>query len=190
MKPELSRTDTASFETAWAAHRAGLKAFLHARIANATEVDDVLQDVAIKAYRSFDTLHSPERVKAWLFQIANHALIDLYRRLGREQNIHAEDLWYGGEPQDVATRMSPCLRSLIDDLPDQTGQLLTAIDLQGVPQKAYAEKLGIGYSALKSRVQRGRDDLKALFEDCCHLSFDAQGNIVDFEAKSKSCDIC
>lgn len=32
-------------------------------------------------------------LKSWLFQIANHAIIDFYRRNGRTKEVEQSDLW-------------------------------------------------------------------------------------------------
>ena len=47
--------------------------------------------------------------------------------------------------------------------------MLTAIDLQGMSQRDYAEQHGLNYSTLKSRVQKGRNDLRQAFEKLLQL---------------------
>ncbi|HCH25404.1 MAG TPA: RNA polymerase sigma factor SigZ, partial [Oceanospirillaceae bacterium] len=54
-------------------------------------------------------------------------------------------------------------------------------------QKQLAQELGISYSGLKSRVQRARVDLRQLFESCCSLELDAQGQIMDYDDDKTCC---
>ena len=64
------------------------------------------------------------------------------------------------------------------------------VELEGMSQKKLAEEQGISYSTLKSRVQRGRVELKKLFEECCSFSFDKQGRMTDCNQNGASCDKC
>ena len=44
--------------------------------------------------------------------------------------------------------------------------------------------LGISLSGMKSRVQRGRVQLRKALEDCCHIALDARGRVVSCEPRS------
>jgi RNA polymerase sigma-70 factor (ECF subfamily) len=68
--------------------------------------------------------------------------------------------------------------------------MLTAIDLQGMSQRDYAEQQGLSYSTLKSRMKKGRDALRDAFEDCCSFTLDARGRIAEYQLKSNTCEKC
>lgn len=174
----------------WAKYHLDIKAFLHSLVSNPADVDDLVQDVSLKAYSNFSKLRDPERAKAWLFQIAHHAIIDHYRTHTKARDVSVLDLWYGGEPEQPDQGFEPCVKTLVNALPKDTKDLLRAIDGQGQSQKAYAQAQGIAYSTLKSRVKKGRELLRKSVEDCCHLAFDGYGNVIDFRAKSSHCEIC
>ena len=87
-------------------------------------------------------------------------------------------------------RLNDVSNSFIAALPPRTADLLTAIDIQGQSQKAYAESRGMSYSTLKSQVQSGRAALRSIFENCCHLTLDVYGNVSDYRSKSDGCDNC
>ena len=171
----------------WTEYRDSIKAFLHSRISDPNEIDDLLQEILIKTHKN---LRSEKRVKAWLFQIANHTIIDFYRKRSNARTVSAEDLWYEEENQQAQQELSQCIEPFIKALPKESADLLTEIELNGQSQKEYASKLGISYSTLKSRVQKGRRELQGLFEDCCRLSLDKNGAIIDFDPKSKNCKNC
>jgi len=42
-----------------------------------------------------------------------------------------------------------------------------------------AERLGLSVSGAKSRVQRGREQLKQALLDCCQFEFDRRGRVID-----------
>jgi RNA polymerase sigma-70 factor (ECF subfamily) len=54
-----------------------------------------------------------------------------------------------------------------------------------------ARRLGLGISAVKSRVQRGRAQLREMLLACCRFEFDGRGNIVAAEPKGPcDCEDC
>ena len=163
---------------------------MHSRVSNDADVEDLLQEVLIKTHQNLDTVASSEKIKPWLFQLTNNTIIDYYRKKGKVKDVSASDLWYA-EDDDVAERaLAQCVEPFIRALPKDSADLLFAIDIEGQSQKDYAGKAGIGYSTLKSQVQRGRAKLRALFDDCCTLTLDKHGNVVEYQAKSGGCDSC
>lgn len=176
-------------EEIWAEYRSALKAFLHSKIADTADVDDVLQDILIKTHKNMGQIRSKDSIKSWLFQVANNSIIDFYRRAGRRKELKEDDLWFGEDEADIKVELSHCIEPFIHSLPEKSAELLTAIDINGESQKEYAESLGISYSTLKSRVQKARTDLRGLFDDCCHMKLDAQGNLMDYERK-EGCGDC
>lgn len=177
-------------EIIWSEYRSELKAFLHSKVSNTAEVDDLLQEILIKTLSNIHTVKSEDSIKPWLYKIANNSIIDFYRKQAKSRDLTAEQLWYSEDDQSVQQSLAECVVPFINALPDETAVLLTAIDIEAQSQKDYAEALGVSYSTLKSRVQKGRTELRALFEKCCHFSLDKNGNLVDFDPKSDSCKNC
>jgi RNA polymerase sigma-70 factor (ECF subfamily) len=42
---------------------------------------------------------------------------------------------------------------------------------------------GVSLSGMKSRVQRGREQLRRALEDCCHFALDVRGRVVACEPR-------
>lgn len=175
-------------DSIWAEYRKSLKAFLHSKISEPADVDDLLQDILIKSYKHIGDLKKESSVKSWLFQIANRSIIDFYRKQGRISNVSEDDLWYGKDERSVQMELSHCIEPFIKALPSEQAELLTLVDLEGQSQKAYAEAKGMSYSTLKSRVQQSRKALRALFDDCCQYEQDASGNLLEYNPKTQSRD--
>jgi RNA polymerase sigma-70 factor (ECF subfamily) len=57
-----------------------------------------------------------------------------------------------------------------------------SVDLEGATQQDAAERSGISLSGMKSRVQRGRQRLRAMLEDCCRIDLDRRGHISAYAA--------
>jgi len=179
-----------NIEEIWSEYRSGLEAFLYSKMSNSAEVDDLLQDILIKTFENIHTIKSVDRIKPWIYRIAKNSITDFYRKQSRSRHLTGEQLWYGEDDEDIKQSLAQCIIPFISALPKDTATLLIAIDIEEQPQKAYAESMGINYSTLKSKVQKGRADLRALFEQCCHFSHDKQGNLIDFDPKSNSCRSC
>ncbi len=180
----------------WREYSHQLRQFLLARVNNPSDVDDLLQEILIKTYRHLNTVKDPDKLPAWLFQIARNLLIDYYRKVQTDasrQELAARALLTDGEPEpyeQVRQDLTHCLRPFLSQLPDKYRAAIEAVDLAGASQKELAMRLGLSHSAVKSRVQRGRKLLKALFQECCRYELDARGNLVDYEAIASRCQGC
>ncbi|WP_186171784.1 RNA polymerase sigma factor SigZ [Vibrio chagasii] len=183
-------------EQVWAEYQQTLKAFLHSKVSNSADVDDLLQEILIKTFQNLHKVQDASSVKSWLFQLANNTIIDFYRKHARQQRdskIDADDLWFADldHNEEFKQNLSLCIEPFIQALPEQSAALLLAVDIKGQSQKEIAEAQNISYSTVKSRVQKSRGDLKNLFEQCCNLSLDKQGNVIDCDLKPESgCSNC
>lgn len=174
----------------WSQYQTSLKAFLHSKIANPSDVDDLMQDILIKTYQHLNKVKEPSKVKSWLFQIANNAVIDFYRRNHKTRTIDSDSLWYGQDEPQIIIELSRCIQPFINALSEDDATLLNAIEIEGVSQKEYAKNNNINYSTLKSRVTLSRQKLHQLFNSCCDFAIDSQGNLLDVTLKNNTCAKC
>ncbi len=175
-------------ETIWKEYRQSLKAFLHKSVANPDDVDDLLQEILIKTYHNLATIQETKKIKSWLFQVANHTIIDFYRKRGSKTVPDGENLWFDESQDSITEKLAQCVTPFINQLPEEEAQLLKAIEIEGISQKDYAKQHGIKYSTLKSRVQKSRHKLLGVFNQCCSFSIDSRGNVSDYERKQPKCD--
>jgi RNA polymerase sigma-70 factor (ECF subfamily) len=68
-------------------------------------------------------------------------------------------------------------------LPSPYREAITLTELEGLTQKAAAEMLGISLPGMKSRVQRGREKIRSMFDECCSVSVDCRGRVVECEPR-------
>lgn len=176
-----------------------LRGFIAKRVGDMAEADDILQEVFIRVHRHIEQLREPDRLVSWVFQITRHVLIDYYRTPGRRRELPgglAEDLeaMYSGtlgEPEAAAgVELSGCLRPLIERLPAEYQQAITLVELEGLTQKQAADRLGLSVPGMKSRVQRGRKQLRMLLEECCVIELDNRKGVVDFEHRRPGSPFC
>lgn len=178
----------------WQDVAARLRPFLAHRVA-ATDVDDVLHDVWLRVQRGLPGLRDEQRFTSWLFQIARSAVAEHQRARARHPLTDAPpDRELAAEPasddRDEARSLARCVSIFVALLPSPYREAVTLVELQGLTAREAAEMVGVSVSGMKSRVQRGRAQLRQLFEACCEIALDARGKVVDYTPRSRSCRTC
>lgn len=166
-----------------------LRGFLARRVPPGVDADDLVQEVFLRVIRSLGSLRSTGRPEAWLFQIARNALRDSLRvRLRRDGRTDALEVDVPAEPDAAADRaaeaeLAPCLTGMVGRLAEPYRTAITLTSLQGVTQADAARQAGISISGMKSRVQRGRDQLRQMLVTCCAIAVDVRGGVSDFHLR-------
>ena len=132
---------------------------------------DLVQTAFIRAYENIWRCRDPERFAAWLYRILVNATRDhLKSARRRDVSLHTEgarlpltsmsDPALDADRSDLRTRLEGALRSLGDALRE-------AFVLKHVDGRSYEEMnalLGVSIPALKMRVHRARELLRAELE--------------------------
>jgi RNA polymerase sigma-70 factor (ECF subfamily) len=139
------------------------------------EADDVAQDVFLRAWRSLDRFEGRAQLSTWLYRIAFN---EAQRRLARNasatvgvdpagedrlQTIHgpaSERPEARLEDQELTTMLEHALR----ELPDEWRAAVVLRDLEGLSTAEAARIVGVREPAFKSRLHRGRMQLRVLLE--------------------------
>lgn len=173
---------------AWRSLEAKLRPFVAKRVREA-DVDDVVQEVLLRIQRGLSTLRDDQRFGPWVYQIARSAIIDHGRVVARHPQARKEPPEPRHHPHEdddgaVEREVAIYAASFVSLLPSPYREALTLTELEGLTQKEAAEMLGLSPSGMKSRVQRGRDKLRAALEDCCHIALDARRRVVGCEPRA------
>jgi RNA polymerase sigma factor (sigma-70 family) len=178
--------DAAAFERLYARHQAGLYRFVRRLLGRqlAAQTDEVFQDTWLRV------VHARERwqpqgasFRTWLFTLAHHRVIDVWRRSGREISLDAHDedeapwepaqgaAWQqwptpveAASPQgdDIAfwrragERLLGCLEEL--PLPQRSAFLLHHDD--ELPLAEVARALEVGFETAKTRLRYAMSKLR------------------------------
>jgi RNA polymerase sigma-70 factor, ECF subfamily len=179
----------------WAEFGPPLRAFLARRAPPGVEADDLVQDVFLRVIRHVSSLRSADRPEAWLFQIARNALRDSLRaRLRRDGRTDSLEVDLPAEADAEGDRaaeaeLAPCLTAMIGRLAEPYRTAITLTSLQGMTQAEAARHVGISISGMKSRVQRGRDQLRGMLVRCCAIDVDVRGGVADYHTREpNACD--
>jgi len=158
-----------------------LKAFIISKVHNESIADDILQDVFIKIHANIEKLKDETKVQSWIYHITRNLIVDHFRIVKKENNKLQHQ--FDDDDEDASDNiMTETIRDMVkmmDDLPPKYCEALCLTELDGMSQKAYAEKVGISYSGAKSRVQRAKIMLRDNLMKCCHYQFDKYGTTID-----------
>jgi RNA polymerase sigma-70 factor, ECF subfamily len=197
LRPCLLRTEgllviESAFRGAWRDLEAKLRPFIARRVRSQVDVDDVVQDVLLRVQRGLSELHDDERLGPWVYQVARNAIVDHLRvsakhrvvdGAGLEEQPREDDASDRAAEEELASYVAP----FVAMLPSPYREALTLTELEGLGQKQAAEMLGISLSGMKSRVQRGRVQLRKALEDCCHIAVDVRGRVMAVEPRPDGC---
>jgi len=181
---------TTSTERIWNEHADQLRGFIYRRIPDPSVVDDLVQDVFLKVQSKVATLKDETRLPSWLYQITRNAIIDHFRGQKSEEELPGTLDLPEAEPFRVLEELAECVRPMMDVLPEEYRLPLQLFDLEGLPQKEVAERLGLSLTAAKSRIQRGRERLKNVFAECCLFKLDHRGSVMGYQASDGECGRC
>lgn len=174
-----------------------LLTFIRSKIRSKEDAEDILQNVFIRVSTNINQLSDNQKLKAWLFTITRNAVIDYYRSSSVKKRLTPmvslnEDI-FEEEDLDSLKGLDQCLTSMISLLPEEYREVIISSEINGVKQNELADQYGIAHSSMRSRIQRGRERLKQLFYNCCHISTDKSGNVLQAESRSGCsgpCDPC
>jgi len=180
-----------SIETLWRETSDQLRTFIHSRMSDPTQAEDILQDVFLKMYERIHTLRNDQKLESWMYQIARNAIIDHYRTR-KTTDALPEEIPTIATPSDLQTRqeMASWLRPLIALLPDTYREPVRLSEIEGWTHQQVADHLDISLSAAKSRVRRGKLLIKEALTDCCQFEFDQRGRVIDYEPHTDTCSAC
>jgi RNA polymerase sigma-70 factor, ECF subfamily len=178
----------------WPDVAARLRPFVARRVPPA-EIDDVMQDIFVRMQRGLPALRDEERFTSWLFQIARCAVAEHTRTRARhplpQEDVSQEP---AAEPPDddreAMHALARCVSLFVAALPSPYREAVTLVELEGLTAREAADLVGISVSGMKSRVQRGREQLRRLFEQCCEIALDARGKVTEFTPRTQRCRAC
>lgn len=174
-------------------HRS-LLSFIRSRIRSKEDAEDILHNVFIRISNNVNTLSDEQKLQGWIFTITKNAIIDYYRINASRKKVAidielAENILEEVQP-DTTQGLEQCMNSMVSLLPDEYRNIIIDAELKGIKQKDLAEKYGMPYPSMRSRVQRGRERLKQLFYNCCHIETDKLGNVMEIRSRNDCSEPC
>jgi RNA polymerase sigma factor (sigma-70 family) len=162
-----------------------LRNFIRRRVPDPRDAEDILQDVFYRLVEANRLLMPIEHVTGWLFRVARHRIIDLFRKKRPESFSDAavadeedellpwEDLLPSPDAGPEALYARSVLRGeierAIDELPEDQREVFVAHELEGRSFREMAAETGVSVNTLLSRkryaVRRLRERLRRIYDE-------------------------
>jgi len=135
------------------------------------DAEDLTQEILLKVFKGLDRFNRDADFGTWLSSVARNYCIDHYRASKREKEVLVEDLVAfdlapasAGNPHQalVEDDRRSFLRRGLDLLPEKLREAVVLRDLQGLSYQEMAERLSLPEGTVKSRINRGREELSRL----------------------------
>jgi RNA polymerase sigma factor (sigma-70 family) len=174
--PEHASLDTAewtppSWEDVVRDHSARVYRLAYRLTGNTHDAEDLTQEVFVRVFRSLAT-YSPGTFEGWLHRITTNLFLDMARR---RQRIRFEGL--GEETTARLSGAEPTPAQVFDDrhldgdvqaalkaLPPEYRAAVILCDIEGLSYEEIADTLGIKLGTVRSRIHRGRAQLREALE--------------------------
>ena len=140
------------------------------------DAEEVAQEALLKAFESFAQLREPERVRAWIFQIAKNACLMKRRKSvyapdrelsldeflpasngdGEHRHIEIADWSHLPEDELLNSELRETLHRAITELPETCRAVVLLRDLEDLSTEETAQILDLSLDVVKTRLHRGR----------------------------------
>ena len=151
-------------------HRAFL-AYLTRRVGDRALAEDLLQDAFARTLARPDQAPEGEALVPWFYRTLRNAAIDRFRRqgaAGRALEAFARELETADAAADETRHeVCQCISRLAATLKPDYAEALQAIEVDGQPVKAFAERKGLTAGNAAVRVFRAREALKRRVVESC-----------------------
>jgi len=133
------------------------------------EAEDLTQDVFLKIFKSLNTFDSRANFQTWLISVSRNLCIDHYRSVRKERetidrDVDASELMPVSKTQGQMAMMEQrdrvqLLKDAMSALPKTLRTAVLMRDIQELSYHEIAEKLHLPEGTVKSRINRGRNEL-------------------------------
>lgn len=159
-------------------HYADLLRLAEARVGDQDQARELLQEAALRALRKHSTLRDPNRVGPWIRSILRRTIGMFFRRrrrrnaaLGRISHEIGFQLPVATGP-DEPVKPCRCVLRALEQLSEDSQNLMKAVAIQGIPPGVYASRLGITSGNARIRLFRAKGTLRRALEDHCRQGCD------------------
>ncbi|MQX35856.1 sigma-70 family RNA polymerase sigma factor [Roseospira navarrensis] len=143
-----------------------MRAFAHSLTNDRALADDIAQEAATRALANVESYQPGTNFRGWVFTILRNTFYSEHRRKWRKSEQSDEDAMLAhGEPSHQQAHMEmDDFRRAFARLPEEQREAMVLVGACGFEYEQAAEVVGCAAGTMKSRVSRGRRDVKALLE--------------------------
>ena len=165
--------DTRAFEELVRRHQRQVLANCRHMTRASNDAEDLAQEVFVKAFFALERFEGRSSFKTWLMHVKVNHCLNYLRRQNGVSYVELDDK----DEHPPALREDPTalvelerrddrarITAVLDALSDAVRIPLVLREVDGMAYEEIAETLGIGLSAVKMRIKRGREQFRRLFD--------------------------
>ena len=179
---QLKSGDAEAFNTLANRYASDIYGLLYRLTQDAEETSDLTQETFLSALKAIKKFRGEADLKTWLFRIAINESRNRFRwwkRRRRDQTI-SFDVTIGESETPLSATFSSnslnpeentlrrereiILRDALNDLPEIFREAVVLCDIEGLSYDEIAQTLEVNIGTIKSRIARGRDELRKKLE--------------------------
>ena len=144
-----------------------LRRYARALTHNAERADDLVQETLVRAISKRHLWQMGTDLRAWLFTIMHNQNVNFVRRAMRDGTvIDIEQLSTSlvATSDPAASRQMRELERALGCLSEDQRAVILLVGLEGMSYKAAAQILNVPVGTVRSRLSRGRDELRRLLD--------------------------
>lgn len=127
---------------------------------NDEDAEDAVQEAILSAYANLDSLRNPEKFKSWILHILTNKCYDACRKNRPSVALSDVEEFLPASGTDCTEKLS--LWQAVQQLPEDLRTVITLFYYDDFSIRQISETLNLGRAAVKTRLFRGRERLKAL----------------------------
>ncbi len=180
---KLRAGDAAAFDKLVDRYSGDIYALLYRLTENAEEARDLTQDTFLRALRAIRSFRGDSELKTWLYRIAineSRNRFRWWRRRRRDKTISLNatigdseltvsdtiaDRSISPEESTLVREREYALNAALLELPEIYREAVVLCDVEGLSYEETAKTLGVNLGTVKSRISRGREELRRRLRD-------------------------
>ncbi|MCS4534914.1 RNA polymerase sigma factor SigE [Corynebacterium sp. HS2168-gen11] len=161
-------------------HADGVYRLAYRLSGNEHDAEDLTQETFMRVFRSVKN-YKPGTFEGWLHRITTNLFLDMVRHRSK---IYMESLpedyervpatTIGPEQAYSVSHLDPALQDALDELAPEFRVAVVLCDVVGMSYDEIAETLGVKMGTVRSRIHRGRSQLRVSLEERAAVDEEAQ----------------
>jgi len=170
----LKANEDAAYDELVRTYNASIFHVAYRMLGDTAESSDVVQEIFIKVFRNIGSFKGEAALKTWIFRIALSEILNRLRwwkSRHRSSTVSLDDQPNGHEHYVPDSGPSPeemleskerevAIQEALAKLSSEHRSIIVLRDIEGFSYTEIADVLGISLGTVKSRLARGREDLK------------------------------
>lgn len=145
---------------------------------NREDAEDIAQEVFLKLWRTLGSYREDASLKTWVARLTKNCAIDYIRDRNKKSTSSLTDEDDGGEndvaDEDISSNPEKsfereerikAVRKAVENLPEPIRETLILREFHDMSYAEIASALGISEGTVKSRVSRGREQVKEFLKN-------------------------